>query len=227
MVAEKQKRMVGISDRTIRTALRPRLLIEQTHGDPVLLEELGLCRGLVRADIAVVNGSLHGYEIKSDLDSLHRLQNQADVYGKILDYATLVVGTRLLEDAVRVIPEWWGVLHAHLGADGLEFKTIRNASQNFGRDPRALVELLWFEEAITLLEKFAAARGVRGKPRRVLWDRISERVRVEEIAAAVRDALKSRARGRVVQPPSICGASYQAVATLPQNQTVERHPRRP
>jgi hypothetical protein len=227
MMPEKHKPTVGISDRTIRTALKSRLLIEQTHGDMILLEELGLCRGRVRADVAAVNGDLHGYEIKSDLDSLHRLQNQADVYSKILDYATLVVGTRLLEDAVRVIPKWWGVLHAHLGANGVEFKTIRNARQNSGRDPRALAELLWFDEAIILLEKFDAARGVRGKPRRVLWDRISERVRVEEIAAAVRDALKSRATGRVAQPPSKCGASYQAVAMLPQNQTVGRHPRQP
>jgi hypothetical protein len=224
MIAAKQERVPGVNDRTIRTALKLKLLVEQTHVDTVLLEELGLCRGLVRIDIAVVNGALHGYEIKSDLDSLHRLQNQAHVYSKILDYATLVVGTRLLEDAVKVIPEWWGVLYVQLGTDGLEFKTVRNATPNSGRDPRALAELLWFEESITLLERFAAARGVRGKPRRVLWDRISERVQVDEIAADVRCALKSRARGGVVQPPSRCGASYQAVATPPQTQTAERHP---
>lgn len=227
MMPEKHKQMVGISDRTIRTALKPKLLDKQPHGDTVLLEELGLCRGLVRADIAVVNGALHGYEIKSDLDSLHRTQNQADVYSKILDYATLVVGSRLLENAVRVIPEWWGVLHARLGVDGLEFKTIRDARENSGRDPRALAELLWFEEAIALLEKFDVARGVRGKPRRVLWDRISERVRVEEIASAVRAALKTRARGEVVLPLSRCGASYQGVSILPQNRTLGHHLRRP
>jgi hypothetical protein len=63
-----------------------------------------------------------------------------------------------------VIPEWWGVLHAQLGPDGLEFKTIRDARENSGRDSRALAELLWFEEAIGLLEKCDVARGVRGKP---------------------------------------------------------------
>ena len=193
--------MVCFGDRAIRKALKPRLIAEQTHADTVLFEELGLCRGLVRADIAVVNGSLHGYEIKSDLDSLRRLRNQVDVYSKVLDYATLVVGDRLLGEAVKVIPESWGVLHAHLGADDLEFKTIRNAGQNPDRDPRALAELLWFEEAIALLQKFDALRGVRGKPRRILWDRISERVRIEDVAAAVRDALKSRAIREVVQPP--------------------------
>jgi hypothetical protein len=198
--------IVGFGDHAIRTALKSRLIAEQTHADTVLFEELGLCRGLVRADIAVVNGSVHGYEIKSDLDSLRRLRSQVEVYSKVLDYATLVVGDRFLDEAVRMIPESWGVLHAHLGADDLEFKTIRNAIPNPGRDPRALAELLWCEEAIALLQKFDALRGVRGKPRRILWDRISERVRIEDIAAAVRDALKSRAIREVVQPPSRCGA---------------------
>jgi hypothetical protein len=218
---------VGIGDRAIRTALKRRLVAEQTHtdADTVLFEELGLCRGLVRADIALVNGSLHGYEIKSDLDSLRRLRNQVDVYSKVLDYATLVVGDRLLNEAVKVIPESWGVLHAHLVEDDLEFETIRNSRQNSDRDPRALAELLWFEEAIALLEKFDALRGVRGKPRRILWDRISERVRIEDIAAAVRGALKLRASCEVVQSPSRYGASCQVVAILPQNQIEGRHPR--
>ncbi len=217
----------GIGDRAIRTALKPRLIAEQPHSGTVLFEELGLCRGLVRADIAVVNGSLHGYEIKSDLDSLRRLQNQVSVYSKVLDYATLVVGDRLFDEAAKLLPEWWGVLHAHFGTAGLEFRTMRSAKQNSARDPRALAELLWFEEAIALLQKFDVLRGVRGKPRRILWDRISERVRLEDIAAAVRDALKSRAIRQVVQPPSKCGASYQVVAMLPQNQIPGRHPRRP
>lgn len=216
---------VGLGDRAIRTALKQRLVAEQTHGDTTLFEELGLCRGLVRADIAVVNGSLHGYEIKSDLDTLRRLQSQVDVYGKVLDYATLVVGDRLLNKALKAIPETWGVLRAHSGEDDLRFETIRNSRQNADRDPRALAELLWFEEAVSLLEKFDALRGIRGKPRRILWDRISERVGIEDIATAVRGALKLRVRGGVVQPPSRYDASYQDAAILPENQVLERRPR--
>lgn len=224
-VQETQVR-VGIGDRAIRTALKRRLIAEQpnAHIDTILFEELGLCRGLVRADIAVVNGSLHGYEIKSDLDSLRRLQNQIDVYGRVLDYATLVVGERLFDEAVKVIPEWWGVLHAHTVADDLEFETIRNSGLNPGRDPRALAELLWFEDAVDLLGRFDALTGVRRKPRRILWDRISERISIEDIAAAVRGALKSRVRCQAVLQPSKCDASYQGVATLPGSQSLERDP---
>ena len=56
-----------------------------------------------------------------------------------------------------------------------------------------MVELLWFNDAIALLEERNVARGVRGKPRRIVWDRVCEHFNVDEIAAAVRAQLKARA----------------------------------
>jgi hypothetical protein len=55
-----------------------------------------------------------------------------------------------------------------------------------------LVELLWFDDAIGLLEGRDVARGVRGKPRRFVWDRVCEHFSVDEIASAVRTQLKAR-----------------------------------
>ena len=217
---------IGVGDRVIRMALKPKLFADQVHDDAVLFEELGLCRGLVRADIAVVNGALHGYEIKSDLDNVHRLQKQVEVYNKVLDYATLVVGERLLEEAVKAVPEWWGVLLVCSAAGRLEFETVRDAKQNSNRQPRALVELLWLEEATALLAKLGALRGVRGKPRRILWDRISDRIRLEEIATAVRAALKSRARAQAAPLPLQHDESCRVVAKLPQSRNLGHRPQR-
>jgi hypothetical protein len=183
-----------LGDPTIRAGLRLRLFSRHAReGDTVLLEELGLRRGQVRIDLAVVNGSLHGYEIKSDRDNLRRLATQVDVYGKVLDRATLVVGDRFLDEALDVVPSWWGVLHVGSASRALQFRTVRRSRKNPQRDPRALVELLWFDQAIALLEERNAARGVRGKPRRVVWDRVCDCFGVDEIAAAVRSRLKTRA----------------------------------
>src|SRR5690349_11086244 len=74
-------RRTSLSDAVIRTALKAQLLADHDK-DTVLLEELGLSRGHVRVDIALVNGRLHGYEIKSDLDSLRRLSRQVELYSK-------------------------------------------------------------------------------------------------------------------------------------------------
>jgi hypothetical protein len=91
-------------DAHIRAALRTRLARHLHHGDAVLLEELGLCRGQVRADVTLVNGSLHAYEIKSDRDTLDRLLRQASIYDKVFDRVTLVVGPRHQPAALELIP---------------------------------------------------------------------------------------------------------------------------
>ena len=185
---------VILGDAEIRPALRLRLL--DKHSDEagtIIIEELGICRGHVRVDVAVVNGALHGYEIKSDRDSLRRLDIQVDFYGKVLDRATLVVGERHLPDALALLPAWWGVLRIRPTATEPRFKTVRLGRKNPRKDPRSLVELLWLDDALALLEGRQVARGVRGRPRRLVWDRVCEHFSVDEIAAAVRAHLKARA----------------------------------
>src|SRR3990172_5976308 len=98
-------------DAEIRSALRAHLRIEHRgEADTVIIEELGFCRGQVRIDLAVVNGFLHGYEIKSDRDSLRRLGVQIDYFSKVLDRATLVAGERHIEKTIDMVPGWWEIL---------------------------------------------------------------------------------------------------------------------
>ena len=188
--------MISISpnDTDIRAALRNKLTSTYgNHPETVVLDELGVCRGEVRVDVAVVNGKIHGYEIKSDRDSLRRLAGQVELYGKVLDQATLVVGERHFDAAAAMLPEWWGLLLVKSTSNGPHFKTMRRARMNPTRDARALVEFLWLEDSIALLERHGLDHGVRTKPRRVIWDRISESFDIEVIAAAVRAKLKSKA----------------------------------
>jgi len=181
------------SDAQIRRVLHLRLREEHAHEDDTrIIDELGLCRGQVRVDVVVVNGLLHGYEIKSDRDSLSRLEAQTEVYGKVLDRATVVVGDRHLSRAQELVPAWWGVLRARRTTEGIRLQSVRRGRQNPHRDPRSLVELLWLNDAIALLTQRDAVRGVRGKPRRMAWDRVCEQFALDEIAAAVRDQLKAR-----------------------------------
>ncbi len=186
-----------LGDSEIRSVLRSQL--SQKHAcksRTVFIEELGLCRGQVRVDLSVVNGLLHGYEIKSDRDSLRRLNGQIELYGKVFDRATLVVGVRHLAEALDSVPEWWGVLLARRSAKGLQLKTMRAARSNPKKDPRALVELLWLDDALAMLEERDAARGYRGKARWIVWDRVCELCSLNEIAKAVRTQLKTRAKKR-------------------------------
>jgi hypothetical protein len=186
-----------LADANLRPALRARLLKRHAkEPDTVLFDELGVCRGVARIDLAAVNGLFHGFEIKSDRDTLRRLEGQVEVYNKVLDRATLVVGEHHLAAAMAMIPDWWGVWRIVESNNGPVFREVRRERANPGRDPRALVEMLWADQAIALLEARNLARGVRGKPRHIVWDRLCEQLALDEIAAAVRAHLKATAGQR-------------------------------
>lgn len=184
-------------DAEIRGALLRRL--RQRHlGDAevAFMEELGLCRGQVFVDVAVVNGLLHGYEIKSDRDSLRRLVGQVAIYGRVLDRATLVVGSRHLDEAADLVPEWWEILVADDSARGLRFRQRRRGRMNPTLDRRALVELLWLSDALELLAARGAIRGYRRRRRSEIWDRVCELYDADEIGDVVRTKLRARSAQR-------------------------------
>ena len=186
-------RSLALGEREIRAALVSHLSCHQTdNAEAVLIEELGLCCGRVRVDVALVSSLLHGFEIKSDHDSLRRLDLQIEIYSKVLNLATLVVGIRHAEHAASLIPEWWGIRLAERTPNGVVLRRLRKERRNPFQDPRALVELVWLEDARRLLDERNASRGYRGKPRRLVWDRVCELYDVDEIAAVVRSSLMAR-----------------------------------
>ena len=200
---EEMLKETRLGDPEIRTALLTRLKDEHDcDAETVLIEELGICQGMARIDLAVVNGVIHGYEIKSDRDSLRRLRKQVEIYNRVVDKATLVVGCTHLQESLELIPDWWGVLQAEMNAGQVEFEVVRSALCNHQVEERSLVELLWRDAALRLLDQKDATWGVRSKPRRMVWDRICEQFARDEIANAVRDQLKSRVMKEGLQPPS-------------------------
>ena len=105
-----------ISDLDIRPALYT--MLRQSHAgeaQTVFIQELGICQGLARIDIAVVNKVLHGYEIKSDRDSLRRLPSQVEMYSKVVDKATIVVGYRPPGEVIVIGSRLVGCSKSRLG----------------------------------------------------------------------------------------------------------------
>jgi hypothetical protein len=181
-------------DSDLRAALLRRLARRHSSdAGALILQELGLRHGAARIDVAVVNGILHGYELKSDSDSLERLARQALVYGSVLDRVTLVVGRRHVEEAVGMVPAWWGVQVAEMGPrGGVLFSSVRRARNNPSQDIVAVAKLLWREEALELLQQLGAAKGFRSKPRAAIYTRLAEVVDPDQIRSRVRDRLRGR-----------------------------------
>lgn len=164
------------------------------HPDPgtLFVDEFDL-GGLVRVDVAVVNGELWGYEIKSAQDTLRRLPTQVEIYSKVLDFAALVVAEQHHKHALGLLPDWWHVYIAtEATADGVVLIEARKGSRNADVDPLHLAQLLWRDEALAELTERGLDHGVRSKPRRAVWERLVEVFELPELQRVVRSRLKSR-----------------------------------
>jgi hypothetical protein len=181
-------------DRDVRTLLKRHLAEFHASSPTLILDELGLCEGDVRVDVAAVNGELSGFEIKSPADSLARWPKQRRVYSKVLDKAWLVAPEKSLEAAKA--PAWWGLIRVIETPNQLGIRVLREARANPSPDPLAIAQLLWHAEALEALERRGLARGVRSKRRMFAWQRMVEIMSLEEIRFEVRLALQARPTDR-------------------------------
>jgi len=165
----------------------------QKYNDPqhdLIVEEFGC--NTARADVAVINGSLHAFEIKSDSDSLERLPGQMEAYRGVFEYVTLVCGHRLIERARTKVPDWWGLQKAAYKNGQVVLRPIRAAKPNPSQDALALAGMLWKIEALACLRKYGhrvvTSKNTAGEVSRA----VAEYIRVDILTDEVRQAIKAR-----------------------------------
>lgn len=189
--------VVDMRDADVRAPLIQELW--SVHGPEegtLIVDEFGLCEGDVRVDVAVINGTLTGYEIKSDSDTLERLPSQQCAYSKVLDAVTIIAGRRHVKGVLSIVPDWWCVREARLEAGRVVFSTVRDGQPNPTVDPFALAQLLWRDEALCLIDRLGLASGVSRKPRRELWRILARSLSAAALGAHVRSHLKARTNWR-------------------------------
>lgn len=158
-----------------------------------VIDELAICLGEARVDIAVVNGKLAGYEIKSKNDTLLRLPRQAEIYQRVFDEMTLVVDASHNDASLKIIPESWGVIEVRQAADqSPKLKKLRAPRVTKHQDPYAIAQLLWKEEAIGILAAHRRQSVPTSKPRTWLWEALASELPLKRLKSEVRQALKAR-----------------------------------
>jgi hypothetical protein len=164
------------------------LLRKRYAGDlnTLIRHEMGLCAGQRRIDVALLNGEISGYEIKSDEDTLFRLLGQADVYGRVLDRVTLVTTSRHQEKSMGLLPLWWGIIVARQERGRVTLETVREPDINNELDSFALAQLLWRDEALEELKTRGLSKGFSKKARHYVWLELAQAVSIEELRVLVR-----------------------------------------
>ena len=194
--------MTSSKDPEIRLALHgKKLRVHRTAPNTIVVDELGLAHAKVRIDVAVINGCVHGYEIKSSKDTLSRLPMQLNLYTQCLEKLTLICAPRHVAKAQTMAPDWCGIIEAQKGnRGGITFETIRRSRKNPDVDPVQLAHLLWRPEAIALLSKYVPEAKLGKLPRRELYKSLSELLSVPELTTAIREFMQRRQTWRC--PPA-------------------------
>jgi hypothetical protein len=180
-------------DRDIRTVLIATLAARHAGDtDTLIRHEVGLCAGNRRVDVAVINGEIAGWEIKSDEDTLLRLSGQASVYAKVLDRATLVTTAKYIAKADALLPDWWALVVAEQRDANIQLTNVRDGQLNASTDAFSIAQLLWREEALDELRQRQLSRGLAKKARYYVWERLAASLGGDELRQVVRRRLRAR-----------------------------------
>ncbi|WP_198147450.1 sce7726 family protein [Sphingobium chungbukense] len=187
---------MALRDRDIRIKLTEWLATEYSY-DPttVICHELAIPRPSARIDLAVVNGVLAGFEIKSELDTLSRLPRQIASFSCIFERATLVTTPRHAAQARSLLPDWWGILVLD---EKLTFRRLKRGRQNTKVSCKHALHLLTRKElyALAALNRCTLSRVLK---KAAAIEAISEEVRHSEVMHGVREALKGRLSQQIVK----------------------------
>ncbi|PEK69621.1 sce7726 family protein [Bacillus pseudomycoides] len=185
-----------LRDRDVRKKLLQLLQLQYGKDEQTrIINELGMDFGASRVDVAVVNGILHGYEIKSESDNLNRLPRQMSYYNRLFEQMTIVVDESHYQEIINIVPPWWGIMLVKKKKNDFQLVPKREGRKNNSQEKEILLKLLWKRE----LEKFIDVFHYPKRMKRLRKDKLVEQFQEQELYAIrefVYHALKVRENWR-------------------------------
>lgn len=200
-------------DVDIRLELKNTLLKKHyTCKDTKVVNELPVGYGDAIIDIAVINGSLHGYEIKSEYDTLNRLPRQIASYSKTFDFVTIVTAAKHLNHLIPILPNWCGIVLVNNNKKrGLS--KYRPSKKNPSIDNFSVAQLLWKDELLDTLSTLGF-KGIKSKSKPMLWALLANSITQKELSNIVREKMKIRPNWKPDRQPFENGDYFPLCAKL-------------
>lgn len=182
-----------LKDHHVRSVLLSNLKATyQDSEDTRIINELGINFGASRIDVAVVNGILHGYEIKSESDTLKRLPQQMEYYNRLFERMTIVTDPKFLEAIEQLVPKWWGIQIVNKKPSSLSLKTIRKGRRKPSQDKELLLKLLWKEDLERFVDYVGYPKKFKSLRKNTLLQLFNNEVDLKTARVFVYDTLKQR-----------------------------------
>lgn len=156
--------------------------------DTRVLHEMHIPRPSARVDLAVVNGRLAGFEIKSDADTSARLGRQVASFSNVFERMTLVTTERHLKNLRTQVPDWWEIIVC----DGERFRVQRRGRANLGLDLTKLLHILTKHELLQVEQLCCGETKPQSRRKAAIVEAVLAGGSPRPIRAAVRGVLKRR-----------------------------------
>jgi len=176
-------------DFEIRNILKTTLL-HKYYADTTskVVEEFEIPAAKARIDMAVINGYMHGYEIKSSRDTLQRLPSQLNAYSKVFDYLSVVTENKYENKLLTLLPDWVGIYSC---TENGVVSMLRASSKNNNKEAFHIAKLLWRPELIELL----TINNIKFKKAERNWllcENLAQHLELSLLENSVRQILKNR-----------------------------------
>lgn len=149
-----------VREREIKSALIDWLYGKGLDSDSVIISELVVANWSRRADLAIANGKLYAYEIKSSADTLKRLPGQVDLFSSCFDKVTVVAATKFVPRILEDYPAEVGVLEVIEKKGVVTFKQARAGRLSNNRNSSTLAGFLTKLDICRLLR----SEGIQASP---------------------------------------------------------------
>jgi hypothetical protein len=195
-----------MTEARIRSDIRNQLMSRFAGrvGGALLIEEMEVCSGKARVDMAIICDRLIGIEIKGPNDDLHRLSWQVSQYSRCFDHVVLVVHDGLAGAARELIPAWWGIVVGTAQEEAYKYRLLRRPRKNLNLDAEATLALLWREEITDLWRDLLGEPLPKKASKRNLRQQLVSAVTSHKLRCAGISLLKARREWRAISisPPN-------------------------
>ncbi|MCU1741756.1 MULTISPECIES: sce7726 family protein [unclassified Pseudomonas] len=181
--------------------------LQHFHDCPntIVIDELGIAHGKNRADIAVLNGTFHCFEIKSSKDTINRLPEQLSEYSKCFEKISVISAPNHIQKIMTILPSWCGLIVATKGAKGaVAFKTIKRPKKNPQLEITAMAHFLWRREIIELLTVLGVEEKHLNQSREKLYQLIPPTLTAQELTQWIKVKFMGRKDWRAASQQMLC-----------------------
>ncbi|MBB5191192.1 hypothetical protein HNQ50_001915 [Silvimonas terrae] len=179
-----------LNEAHIKCAVIERLIESGALNDAVLINEMVVANWSRRVDLAVANGKLHAFEIKSDVDTLRRLDGQLATYLQTFDKVTVVTTEKHATQIASMIPNNVELWVASASNQKISLKVVKRGRTDKVSGHDALCSHLTKAEIFTLLKKNGISSKLYQKKESLI--QASEIISVNLVRKHLLDCLKNR-----------------------------------